>query len=84
MAVHGGIACAQIPLVTRREAVSERNPIDRPLTFYSLYIPPNTSFHPKELHALVLQLPSQFLLLGHFDVHNQLPGSDWLSTRGRI
>lgn len=52
-----GVACGGIYLVTRQEAVAACIVFDRPLTLCSLYIPPNTSFHLKELHALILQLP---------------------------
>jgi hypothetical protein len=72
-----------IPLNTNLQAIAVSVTLHRVITFCSIYIPPNTNLSPNELDTLVQQLPAPFVLLGDFNAHNILWGSNYISDRGR-
>jgi hypothetical protein len=53
------------------------------VTFCSIYIPPNNNLVPNDLDNLIKQLPTPFILLGDFNAHNILWGSNHISDRGK-
>lgn len=65
----------QIPLTSNLEAVAARIYIGITVTVCSLYLPPNEQITLTELEQLVNELPSPYLLLGDFNAHNRLWGS---------
>jgi ribonuclease HI len=73
-----------IPLNTNLQAIAVSVTLHRVITFCSIYIPPNTKLSPNELDTLVQQLPTPFVLLGDFNAHNILWGSNYISDRGKI
>ena len=72
----------QIKIKTKVQAVAVRVNLHRPITLCSIYLPPNLSISFRELSNLVQQLPAPYLLLGDFNAHNPLWGSDSLNTCG--
>jgi len=71
-----------IPLNTNLQAIAVSVTLQRVITFCSIYLPPNTNLVPNELDTLVQQLPAPFVLLGDFNAHNILWGSNHTSDRG--
>ena len=53
-------------------------------TLCSIYLPPTEQVTEQELIDLLEQLPAPLILLGDFNAHNPLWGSEKMSTRGRI
>lgn len=82
--VRRGVACAEVPLRTPLEAVATRVLVDRLITIVSLYLPPQVPLHIHELEGLIDQLREPFLILGDFNAHNPMWGSDRLDSRGKI
>merc|ERR1711976_637296 len=50
----------------------------------SIYLPPTEQVTEQDLIDLLEQLPAPLILLGDFNAHNPLWGSEKMSTRGRI
>jgi len=71
-----------IPLNTNLQAIAVSVTLQRVITFCSIYLPPNTNLVPNELDTLIQQLPAPFVLLGDFNAHNVLWGSNHISDRG--
>lgn len=82
--VQRGFPCSEVVLQTSLEAVATRILVDRIITVCSLYIPPSHQLTLEELDGLVSQLPPPFLLLGDFNAHNSLWGSDRRDARGAL
>lgn len=74
----------QIPLTSNLEAVAARIYIGITVTVCSLYLPPNEQITLTELEQLVNELPSPYLLLGDFNAHNRLWGSQLDDSRGKV
>ena len=53
-------------------------------TLCSIYLPPTDQVTEQELIDLLEQLPAPLILLGDFNAHNPLWGSEKMSTRGRM
>ena len=58
--------------------------LHRTISICSIYIPPRSKIVEKDLDEIVNQLPSPFLLLGDFNGHNFIWGSDDFNDKGRI
>jgi len=71
-----------IPLNTNLQAIAVSVTLHRVITFCSIYIPPNSNLIPNELDNIVQQLPTPFVLLGDFNAHNILWGSNYINDRG--
>ena len=56
----------------------------RTISICSIYIPPRSKIVEKDLDEIVIQLPTPFLLLGDFNGHNFIWGSDDVNDKGRI
>lgn len=78
------IPCAEVPLQTPLEAIAVRLLLHKAITVCSVYFPPSLSLKRQDLDSLLSQLPEPFLLLGDFNAHSTLWGSDHTDTRGKI
>ena len=75
---------SEVPLDTPLQAVAARVSLHKTITICSLYLPPTTSVTKEDLVRLFQQLPSPFLVLGDFNGHSPLWGSDQYNIRGRV
>ena len=57
--------------------------LHRTISICSIYIPPRAKIKQKDLDEIINQLPSPYLLLGDFNGHNVIWGSDNVNERGR-
>ena len=74
---------SQIHLKTNLRAVAVSVTLHRTISICSIYIPPRSKIVEKDLDEIVNQLPTPFLLLGDFNGHNFIWGSD-VNDKGRI
>ena len=58
--------------------------LHRTISICSIYIPPRSKIVGKDLDEIVNQLPTPFLLLGDFNGHHFIWGSDDVNDKGRI
>lgn len=77
------IPCKEIHVQTHLQAVAIQINYLFKLTICNLYLP-DGRWSQRELQNLISQLPSPFLLLGDFNSHNPLWGSNTIDPRGRI
>ena len=82
--VHDSCPQREVELKTDLQAVAVSVSLDKEITFCSVYIPPNFSLHSRQLHSLLLQLPSPYILVGDFNGHNILWGCNKTNSRGEI
>ena len=75
---------SQIHLKTNIQAVAVCITLHRTISICSIYIPPRSKIVEKDLDEIVNQLPTPFLLLGAFNGHNFIWGSDDVDDKGRI
>lgn len=73
----------EIKLNTNLEAIAIRTKFPFPITICSIYIPPQTNPDSQTIKTLINQLPKPYLILGDFNAHNQLWGSNYTNNRGR-
>ena len=74
----------QIHLTTNSHAVAVSVTLHRTISICSIYIPPRAKIEQKELDEIIIQLPTPYLLLGDFNGHYVIWGSDDVNERGRI
>ena len=67
---------SQIHLKTNIQAVAVSVTLHRTISICSIHIPPRSKLVEKDLDEIVNQLPTPFLLLGDFNGHNFIWGSD--------
>lgn len=72
-----------IDLNTPLQAVAVRLEAPIPLTVISLYLPPAKPFLIQDLNDLCNNVPSPVLILGDFNSHNELWGSNHTDSRGK-
>ncbi|GBN62334.1 hypothetical protein AVEN_31967-1, partial [Araneus ventricosus] len=72
-----------LPLHTSLQAVAVQVHARTLVTVCSVYLPPHDVIGHHVLNNLIEQLPTPFLLLGDFNGHSALWGSDVTNTRGR-
>ncbi|GBN12420.1 hypothetical protein AVEN_245416-1 [Araneus ventricosus] len=72
-----------LTLHTSLQAVDVQDHARTLVTVCSVYLPPHDVISEQDLDALVDQLPAPFLLLGDFNGHSTLWGSDVTNSRGR-
>ena len=53
-------------------------------TVYSIYLPPTDQVTEENMRDVLEQLPTPMILLGDFNAHNPLWGSEKINTRGRM
>ena len=56
----------------------------RKITICSIYLPPRDQVTEEDMKDLLEQLPAPMILLGDFNAHNPLWGSEKISIRGRM
>ncbi|GBN22704.1 hypothetical protein AVEN_68040-1 [Araneus ventricosus] len=72
-----------LSLRTPLQAVAVQVHIRTLVTVCCIYLPPHDVISLDDLNALVYQLPAPFLLIGDFNGHSTLWGSDCTNSRGR-
>ena len=82
--IHNSLQHSPIPLDTPLQAVALSVLLNRKISVCSLYLPPSLDFGLHDLQSLVDQLPVPFLLLGDFNAHNPLWGSENLDNKGIV
>ena len=82
--VHSSLPQRQIKLKTDLQAVAVSITLDKEITFCSIYIPPSYSLRSEQLTSLLQQLPSPYMLVGDFNGHNVLWGSNDNDPRGEL
>ena len=75
---------SQIHLKMNIQAVAVSVTLHRTISICSIYIPPRSKIVEKDLDEIGNQLPTPFLLLGDFNGHNFIWGSDDVNNKGRI
>ena len=81
--VRQGVIHSQVPLKTKLQAVAVQLSLFKTITLCSIYIPPSDNLRLQDLDDLVQQLPKPFLLLGDFNSHNPLWGSNSTNDKGK-
>ena len=74
----------EIKLKTNLQAKAVSVTLDKEITFCSVYIPPSFELRSEHLNSLLKQLPSPFMILGDFNGHNLLWGSNDNDPRGDL
>ena len=82
--VKSGIPHEPVPLQTPLQATAVKISLHKTITCCSLYLPPGTPVNPVDLENLFDQLPRPYILLGDFNAHNTMWGSDNSDARGRM
>ena len=82
--VHSSVPQRQIKLKTDLQAVAVSITLNKEITFCSIYIPPSYSLRSEQLTSLLQQLPSPYMLVGDFNGHNVLWGSNDNDPRGQL
>ncbi|GBL63002.1 hypothetical protein AVEN_119183-1, partial [Araneus ventricosus] len=72
-----------LTLHTNLQAVAVQVHTRSLITVCSIYLPPHDVISQQELNNLVDQLPTPFILLGDFNGHSTLWGSDSTNSRGQ-
>ena len=73
-----------VHLNTNLQAVAARITLHKTITVCSLYLSPSVTVYKQDLLNLIQQLPKPYLLLGDFNGHSPVWGSDHSSTRGLL
>ena len=81
--IHNNIIHSPVALNTELQAVAVRVSLEETITLCSVYIPPNSHLNVQQLHHLVDQLPKPFILMGDFNAHNPLWGSNNINPKGK-
>ena len=82
--VRHGIIHSQIKLNSTLQATAVRLTLHKTITICSLYLPPNAQITIQDLNNLYKQLPSPSIILGDFNGHSPLWGSDDQNERGDV
>ena len=82
--IHEDVPHRQIPLQTNLQAISNSIILHKTFTICNIYLPPNDNPSFQDLHNLILQLPKPFIILGDFNAHNSIWGSNKNTTRGKL
>ena len=78
------ILFSQIDLHTSLEAIAVQLTLNKTMTICNLYLSPSKPVSRHDLEDLIDQLPSPFILLGDFNGHSYLWGSDREDSRGKM
>ena len=82
--VRNDIIHSPVNLNTNLQAVAVKITLSFVFTICSIYAPPNKCIDIKDLEHLLLQIQEPVMILGDFNSHNPLWGSDHLSPKGRV
>ena len=77
------IPITPIPVQTELQAVAIRTEFPVKMTICNIYLP-NFDWEIQDWRDIVAQLPRPYIIMGDFNAHNPLWGSERLDTRGRI
>ena len=78
------VLASPVQLNTNLHAVAARISLHTTVTVCCIYLSPSVSIQKADLEHLVEQLPRPFLLLGDFNGHSPVWGSDSASARGLL
>ena len=81
--IRNNIMHSEIKLATNLQATAVRISLHKTITLCSIYIPPQYKLELQELNNLITQLPSPYIIMGDFNGHNPLWGSDKLTDKGK-
>lgn len=73
-----------VPLKSDLEAVAVTIWWPKKVTICNIYIPPNMDLKQDDIRELIRQLPAPYVLLGDFNAHNPLWGSQNYNSKGKI
>ena len=79
---HNSVLTSPVQLNTNLNAVAVRVSLHKTVTVCSIYLSPSVIILTEDLEHLIQQLPKPFLLLGDFNGHSTVWGSDVTSARG--
>lgn len=82
--VQGGTPTREIKLNTSLEAVAVTVLSHKTISICSVYIPPHEHVTLRQLDDLAAQLPEPYLLVGDFNAHCTLWGSEKTDNRGHV
>ena len=82
--VHSSLPQREIKLKTDLQAVAVSITLEKEITFCSIYIPASYSLRSEQLTSLLQQIPSPYMLVGDFNGHNVLWGSNDNDPRGEL
>ncbi|KAJ8946353.1 hypothetical protein NQ314_008910 [Rhamnusium bicolor] len=72
-----------LPIITNLEATVIHISTPKSIYICNIYIPPNQDINPVEINNLTEQIPMPRIILGDFNGHNCIWGSDTTNARGR-
>ncbi|ESO11934.1 hypothetical protein HELRODRAFT_167028 [Helobdella robusta] len=81
--IHHKITQSSHQLKTDHHFIASRVTCNKSFTICNGYIKPNNIMKSEELKQLIQQIPKPFLLVGDFNAHNQLWGSQNSNTQGK-
>ena len=82
--IRNDIIHSPVNLNTNLQAVAVKITLSFVFTICSIYAPPNKCIDIKDLEHLLSQIQEPVMILGDFNSHNPLWGSDHLSPKGRV
>ena len=82
--INENVLCSSIDLHTDLQAVAARISFGKTVTVCNIYLPPSVPVRGADLYHLFEQLPRPFIVVGDFNGHNPLWGSDHCESRGRL
>ena len=82
--IRNDVIHSPVKLTTNLQAVAVKITLSFVFTLCSIYAPPNKYIDIKDLEDLLSQLPEPVMILGDFNAHNPLWGSDTQSPKGRM
>ena len=82
--VRDGTTHSNITLNTTLQAEAVTVTSGKVFTVCSLYLPPSEPLNVPALEQLIAQLPSPYMLLGDFNAHNAVWGSDSNNNKGNV
>ena len=83
--VSNSVAHSSVVLQTHIEAIAARVTVDnKTYTFCNIYMSPNKTFTRASIEDLFEQLPRPVVLMGDFNAHNPVWGSDLPNHRGEL
>ncbi len=81
---HNSIQATSIPLTTNMEAVATTVYLyNQKFTICNLYAPNSQNLTKQELTNLLQQLTEPYIILGDFNAHHHIWGSDKIDSRGK-
>ena len=82
--IRNDVIHSPVNLNTTLQAVAVRITLSFVFTICSIYAPPNKYIDIKDLEHLLSQMQEPVMLLGDFNSHNPLWGSEHLTPKGRV